>query len=260
MLKQELANPADAQAISATSTSGVINTSTLELELLKLNVNEHVEKKQNLSYLSWAWAWAEALKADPNANFQVHLFGDKSYMEVNGTAMVWVTVMLGGRTRTCWLPVMNAKNNPITIDGRRYKDKYGNEQVEKLDSFNVNTAIMRCLTKCLALFGLGLYIYAGEDLPEGEEVVKEEAPKPKNKVDVDSEDGQKKLANLNLFADGMMQYVGICKDGKALRSYWKANQTQIEELKSLLPTRYEELVAFFSKANNEFKEKEQSNG
>ena len=135
-------------------------------DLLKLNVNEHTEKKNGLTYLSWAWAWAEALKADPKATFQVHLFGEKPYMEINGTAIVWVTVTLFEIPRMCMLPVMDHTNKPITIEGVATVNKYGKEVITKLDSFNVNTAIMRCMTKALSLHGLGLYIYSGEDLPE----------------------------------------------------------------------------------------------
>lgn len=138
-------------------------------ELLKLNVNEHTEKKANLTYLSWAWAWAEALKADPQASFTVQMFGDKCYMEINGTAMVWVTVTMFGKPMVCQLPVMDNTNKPITIEGTTTVNKYGKEITNKLDSFNVNTAIMRCMTKALGLHGLGLYIYAGQDLPQGDE-------------------------------------------------------------------------------------------
>ena len=138
-------------------------------ELLKLNVNEHTEKKANLTYLSWAWAWAEALKADPQASFTVQMFGDKCYMEINGTAMVWVTATMFGKPMVCQLPVMDNTNKPITIEGTTTVNKYGKEITTKLDSFNVNTAIMRCMTKALSLHGLGLYIYAGDDLPQGDE-------------------------------------------------------------------------------------------
>jgi hypothetical protein len=134
--------------------------------LLKKDVNSHTEKKNNLTYLSWAWAWAEALKADPQASFSVQMFGDKCYMEINGTAMVWVTVTMFGKPMVCQLPVMDNFNRPITIEGVTTTNKYGKEIITKLDSFNVNTAIMRCMTKALSLHGLGLYIYAGEDLPE----------------------------------------------------------------------------------------------
>ena len=133
--------------------------------LLALNVNEHTEKKANLTYLSWAWAWAEALKADPQASFTVQMFGDKCYMEINGTAMVWVTVTMFGKPMVCQLPVMDNTNKPITIEGTTTVNKYGKEVTTKLDSFNVNTAIMRCMTKALSLHGLGLYIYSGDDLP-----------------------------------------------------------------------------------------------
>ena len=138
-------------------------------ELLKLNVNEHTEKKANLTYLSWAWAWAEALKADPQASFTVQMFGNKCYMEINGTAMVWVTVTMFGKPMVCQLPVMDSYNKPILIAGVTTTNKYGKEVLTILDSFNVNTAIMRCMTKALSLHGLGLYIYAGEDLPDGAE-------------------------------------------------------------------------------------------
>jgi hypothetical protein len=118
--------------------------------LLKKDVNSHTEKKNNLTYLSWAWAWQEALKADPTATYKVEMFGDKCFMDINGTAMVFVTATMFGKPMTCQLPVMD----------------YRNKAIPNPDAFAVNTAIMRCMTKALALHGLGLYIFAGEDLPE----------------------------------------------------------------------------------------------
>lgn len=141
--------------------------------LLKLNVNEHTEKKQNLTYLSWAWAWAEALKADPKATYKVEMFGDKCYMEINGTAMVWVTVTMFDKPMTCQLPVMDSSNKAIPLKGYTAVSKYGKEYRVECDAFAVNTAIMRCMTKALGLHGLGLYIYAGQDLPD------EDAPQEK---------------------------------------------------------------------------------
>jgi hypothetical protein len=124
--------------------------------LLKTNVNDHVEKKNGLSYLSWAWAWAEALKADPTASYKVEMFDGKCFMDINGTAMVFVTVTMFNKPMTCQLPVMD----------------YRNKAIPKPDAFAVNTAIMRCMTKALALHGLGLYLYSGEDVPEeGKSVV-----------------------------------------------------------------------------------------
>ena len=122
-------------------------------ELLKINVNDHVEKKNGLTYLSWAWAWAEVLKIDPAARWTAHEWDGVPVCYLrNGTAMVKVSVEIKGNIQTCLLPVIDHRNKPI-VDP---------------DAFQVNTATMRCLAKCIAMHGLGLYIYAGEDLPEGE--------------------------------------------------------------------------------------------
>jgi hypothetical protein len=221
-----------------------------QVELLKLNVNDHVEKKQNLSYLSWAWAWAEALKADPAASFEVKTFKqvvneawtEVPYMAVNGTAMVWVTVTLFGKPMTCFLPVMDHRNKPITNP----------------DAFQVNTAIMRCMTKGLALHGLGLYIYAGEDLPEGEAepvIVKAITPDKKATVDVEVNTGQAD-ANAELFAEGMITYTNHCEDAKGLNGYWKANQAQLDSLKVSHPDLYEQVRNRFAELKKQFSEKQ----
>lgn len=219
----------------------------IEHQLLKLNVNNHTEKKQGLTYLSWAWAWATVLANDPLATFSVHTFEGKPYMDVNGTGMVWVTVTIKGMQRTCFLPVMNHRNQAI----------------QNPDAFQVNTAIMRCMTKCLALFGLGLYIYAGEDLPEDAEAPKE-APKEPAKAKVAPAEKiaqamDKELPTLELFAEGLIKYVEVCTDEKALKSYWKANQTQIDRLKQLLPDEYAKVLERFQKAKSELT-KEVTNG
>jgi hypothetical protein len=221
-----------------------------QLDLLKLNVNDHVEKKQNLSYLSWAWAWAEALKADPAATFEVKTFKqvvneawtEVPYMAVNGTAMVWVTVTMFGKPMTCFLPVMNHRNQPI----------------QNPDAFQVNTAIMRCMVKGLALHGLGLYIYAGEDLPQSEEttpvIVKAITPDGTAMADVEVNTGQAD-ANAQLFAEGMMTYTNHCTDVKGLNSYWKANQGQLDALKVSHPDLYGQVRNRFAELKKQLTEK-----
>ncbi len=217
------------------------------LDLLKLNVNEHTEKKNGLTYLSWAWAWAEALKADPTATFNVHTFARDQYtqlpyMDINGTGMVWVTVTLFGQGRTCMLPVMNHRNQPI----------------QNPDAFQVNTAIMRCMTKALALHGLGLYIYSGDDLPQSDEpttmgeltkqedgpkyekIVAKTAPKRPQPSEWDNSDASRKL-----FADGMIEYTATCTDVAGLNSYWKSNELQLDSLKVTHPPLYEEVLTRF---------------
>jgi hypothetical protein len=221
-------------------------------ELLKVNVNDHVEKKQNLSYLSWAWAWAEALKADPMASFQIQMFDGQPYLRINDTAMVMVTVIMFNKPITCFLPVMNGANKPITFEGRKIQTRNG-EIIEKIDSFNVNTALMRCLTKGIAMHGLGLYIYAGEDLPEAEPVkvipVDEGTGEVKGELQMDTGSIN---ANAKLFADSMVKYSGLVKDLKDLNSYWKANQTQLDKLKAEHPELYDTVRTTFTNIKQKF--------
>jgi len=133
------------------------------IDLLKINVNEYAEKKNGLTYLSWAGAWGEALKADPAVNFKVEMFDGTPLMMVGGSFMVWVTVTMFGKPVTCMLPVLDFRNKPINTP----------------NAFDVNTSIMRCLVKAIAMHGLGLYIYAGGVAPEeGGDNPKPDAPKP----------------------------------------------------------------------------------
>lgn len=122
-------------------------------DLLSINVSGHTEKKNGLTYLSWAWAWAEVLKIDPKATWEAHEFsGIPACFLPDETAMVKTTVTIHEHAKSCWLPVMDHRNKAI----------------KKPDAFAINTAIVRCLTKAISMHGLGLYIYAGEDLPESE--------------------------------------------------------------------------------------------
>ena len=227
-----------------------------QIDLLKVNVNDHKEEKNGLSYLSWAWAWAEVIKADPLATFEVKLFNNEPFMTVGDTAMVWVTVTIFGKAVTCWLPVMNSRNAPISIQGRKFQDKYGKEQTEKVDAFNVNTSLMRCLTKAVAMHGLGLYIYAGEDLPEKEDETKE-VPKevkkarnlPPQPTEWDNGDESRKL-----FADSMIEYTNICKDVESLNSFWISNQLQLESLKKTHLNLYQDVLSYFANLKQQLKE------
>lgn len=139
--------------------------------LFAVNVNEHVEKKNTgkatLSYLSWAFAWAEAKKRYPDANYEIVKFenGLPYCYDENTGYMVYTKVTIEGVTHEMWLPVMDSHNDAMLSKPYEVKTKYGSYTVDKCTMFDVNKTIMRCLTKNLAMFGLGLYIYAGEDLP-----------------------------------------------------------------------------------------------
>jgi hypothetical protein len=134
--------------------------------LSAINVNDKVEKKDNLTYLSWAWAWSEVKKACPDAIYKI---GD-SYVDEKLGIMCHTSVTIEGETLTMWLPVMDSKNKAMKTEPYTYATKYGEKTVDGATMFDVNKTLMRCLVKNLAMFGLGIYIYAGEDLPETEAV------------------------------------------------------------------------------------------
>ena len=128
-----------------------------------VNVNEHTEKKNGLTYLSWAWAWGELLKRFPDSTYTIYENRDGWNYHTDGkTCWVKTGVTVEGKEYIEMLPVMDFKNRSISADA--------------VTSFDVNKAIQRSLTKAVARHGLGLYIYAGEDLPEGEEIKPEPLP------------------------------------------------------------------------------------
>lgn len=141
------------------------------MELYSKNVNEYVEKKQGLSYLSWAYAWAEFKKIYPDAIYEVKKDADgKCYFgDENIGYMVYTTVTAGGLTYEMWLPVMDNNNKAMKLLAYEYQTRNGKKTVEAISMFDINKAVMRCLVKNISMFGLGLYIYAGDDLPEAEE-------------------------------------------------------------------------------------------
>ena len=140
--------------------------------LFSINVGNHIEKKNGLSYLSWPYAWAEVKKRFPDATYSVKLFGENNLPYVydeNTGYMVFTNVTINNLTHEMWLPVMDNFNKSMKSVKYTYSSNYRkNACVEAASMFDVNKAIMRCLVKNLAMFGLGLYIYSGEDLPENE--------------------------------------------------------------------------------------------
>jgi hypothetical protein len=143
-------------------------------KLSKINVNDYVEKKDGLTYLSWAWAWSVTKKECPDASYTIM---PTDYDEDLGF-MCHTSVTIEGQTLEMWLPVMDGKNKSMKKKPYTYSTKYGDKQVEAATTFDINKTIMRCLVKNLAMFGLGIYIYAGEDLPDSEPV---KAPEPLKK-------------------------------------------------------------------------------
>ena len=143
---------------------------------IRLNVNDHTDLKNNLTYLSWAWAWQEFLKICPEATYEIKKFTNPitgkttTYLEDEDFGiMVFTSITARGVTREMWLPVMDGANKAMRRQAYTYVVGKGQNQYEKsveaVSMFDINKTIMRCLTKNIAMFGVGLYIYAGEDLP-----------------------------------------------------------------------------------------------
>ena len=126
--------------------------------LNQINVSEHIERKGDFAYLSWPFAVAQLRLADPAAFWEVRRFDLLPYLKTETGYFVEVAVTVQGVTLSQIHPVLDSKNRPI----------------EAPTAFDINTSIQRCLVKAIALQGLGLYVYAGEDLPNGEE---EQKPK-----------------------------------------------------------------------------------
>lgn len=148
--------------------------------LSKINVNGHTEKKGKFTYLSWAFAVAEAMKADPQASWN---FRDPMIFS-DGTMMVQCDVIMFGKSIYMFLPVMNNMNKAI----------------QNPNAFDVNSAMMRCLVKGIAAHGLGLYIYAGEDLPEEEKQAQQnqnhqQSGQQQKSLDQRYQDALKSIAN-----------------------------------------------------------------
>lgn len=133
------------------------------VELNAINVSDKIEKKNGLSYLSWAYAWGELKKLHPDANYTIYENAQGwNYFTDGKTCWVKTGVTVNGLEHIEYLPVMDFKNKSIPLDS--------------ITSFEVNKTIQRSLTKAVARHGLGLYVYAGEDLPEDNKVAVVEKP------------------------------------------------------------------------------------
>jgi hypothetical protein len=162
------------------------------LRFASINVNDKTEKKQNLTYLSWAWAVDQLLRVDPHATWAY----DEPKIYGNGTMMVFCSVIACGKSMTAQLPVMDHRNKPIPDP----------------DAFQINTAMQRCLAKAIALHGLGLYIYAGEDLP-----YEEPTPKFDPKLTVEQiQAARERLADCETVAELRKVFAGMSEAEKAV--------------------------------------------
>jgi hypothetical protein len=203
--------------------------------LSAINVNDHVEKKKDLTYLSWAWAWAVTKRECPDATYKIL---ETEFDEALGF-MCHTTVTIEGETLEMWLPVMDGANKSMLKKQYSYSTRYGDKTVEAATTFDINKTIMRCLVKNLAMFGLGIYIYAGEDLPEGETTAtaKPEAPK---KAEATPSDGLIELKKDSPNWTAVVKYItankalGIEKIGAQLVRKYKVSPALKKEIANII--------------------------
>ena len=220
--------------------------------LSKIDVSEHVEHKGGLSYLSWAWAWGVLKDNYPQAEYEFREWTVNSepvdhvgptidcMVYADGTASVHCSVTIGSIGASMWLPVMD----------------YKNKAVSNPDARSVSDSKMRCLVKCIAMLGLGHYIYAGEDLPGSADETEEPKKKPDVKPNKKKTSSTKKPPADDEEDSGVAVayrvFVEDCDTLDDLKSFWKKNQSELKKLETSHPDLYKEIFTLFSDKKKEF--------
>ena len=207
-------------------------------ELSQVDCSEHTEKKGKLTYLSWAWAWGMMMEHYPNAQYSFQAFKDANEIlqdtmfYPDGSASVHVTVNIDELTRSMWLSVMDYKNNAISNPNSR----------------QISDSKMRCLVKCIAMFGLGHYVYAGEDLPPSSDE-EEETKEVEKETKVTEEELP---VNYEKFSESLIETATMMEETvSGLESLWKSNKDTIKELKAKDEELYKKLVKAFAERRSQ---------
>ena len=222
-------------------------------KLSKIDCSDKIEKKMNLSYLSWAWAWGVLQEHYPQAQYLFYQGeGDVPYVQYpDGTAEVRCRVSIDNLNREMTLSVMDYKNNAV----------------QNPNSRQVNDTKMRCLVKCLAMYGLGHYIYAGEDVPSADkEPVKKEKPVKEKPVkeeptpvetpteDVEADKGYGTEEWAELFVKSFLELSKLSKTKEAMTSYYKNNTKDLATLRDNFPKMKADLDSELKTIVNNLKE------
>ena len=189
-----------------------------------INVSGKTEKKNGLTYLSWAYAWAEVCKVYPTATYKVYerdtQWGPVNYFTDGRTCWVKVGVTIDGLEHVEMLPVMNFKNQSIPLD--------------KVTSCDANKAIQRAITKAIGRHGLGLYVYAGEDLPESESQVQPVQPATKSeKATQPQAPAQAPAKDTRLVTKQMVDFLKDTIKGRGVTEQFICNKYKVSRLKDL---------------------------
>ena len=218
--------------------------------LSSINVNEHTESKMNLTYLSWAWAWKILKDNYPNATYAFrhrHGVGGAGgltqpltetmeyteeegvidYMQYpDGSGAVHCTIFIGKHVKeSMWLPIMDNRNNAIIGPNAR----------------QISDAKMRCLVKCISMLGLGLYIYAGEDLPDHYDGSSDESSQLPGGKEGDSSDGPDGKVSLALIT-----FANESESIKELNKFFRDNREVIDKIEISKPEEYAKIISAFS--------------
>lgn len=219
-------------------------------QLSSLNVNEKTESKNGLTYLSWSNAWLEFKKVYPTATYNViknPQTGLPYFVDPAVGIMVFTEVEADGLKYSMWLPVMDGSNKAMKTEAYTYQvcnkttKQYENRKVEAATMFDINKAIMRCLTKTLAMFGLGIYLYNGEDMPETVETA--EASQQTSTPQQPKTRKQRK-ANNDPYA-GIKAAINATQSTQALVLLYQQHQNEVDanpEIKALFSNRKQELL------------------
>lgn len=216
-------------------------------QLSSLNVNEKTEQKNGLTYLSWSNAWLEFKKVYPTATYNVvknPQTGLPYFVDPAIGIMVFTEVEADGLKYSMWLPVMDGANKAMKTEAYTYQvwnkttKQYENRKVEAATMFDINKAIMRCLTKTLAMFGLGIYLYNGEDMPETVESSTEEPQQNATPVKT-----RKRKSNDRY--DGIKQAISAANDTQELTALYRQHENEVKnnpQILALFTARKEELL------------------
>jgi uncharacterized protein DUF1071 len=198
--------------------------------LAAIDCSKHVEKKGKFSYLSWPWAVRTLRETDPSATWEVLRFDGLPYQQTELGTFVEVAVTVQGITLSQIHPVLDQANRPIA----------------KPNAFQINTSIQRCLVKAIALHGLGLYIYAGEDLPTVSEDASEPKIEPELRPQSPSQFNKEALEGMDdemqsFLRDHAVELIAMHEDGKPMLTYLNDLALDTDEKKmglwALLPSK-----------------------
>ena len=221
--------------------------------LYSLDLSDKLERRDNdkLSYLSWANAWAEFKRAYPNAEYKIIKNPESNLPYFNDPdigIIVYTEVTADGQTYEMWLPVMNGANKAMKETAYTYqvydtyKKQYVDKTVNAATMFDINKTIMRCLVKNLAMFGLGLYVYAGEDIPN-EETTQTDCNSPRKQTMRRTKAAPIQQPTVDKYA-GIKTALSYCNDQTSLMNLYRQHQNEVEnnaEIKALFSERKRQL-------------------